>query len=110
MHLIELEDKRDYLAWREGSGYPLTVELYNISVGSERRKGKGRKLVNLLLGSIPKETKLVFAITRATNFIAQRFYEEMRFRVVAVLRHFYQDGPEQTVDAIMYGRDIGSQA
>ncbi len=108
LNRIELEDPRDFLVWRAGSGN--TVEIYDIAVGSDRRRGKGTALLSKLLAIIGPDPRCVFAITRATNFVAQQFYERRRFRVVGVLRHFYQDGPEQTADAIMYGRDIGSLA
>lgn len=104
------EDTRDFLEWREGSGN--TVEIFDLVVNSNRRVGRGRRLVNRLIDEvIPPSVKLVWAITRADNFIAQAFYEELKFRVVAPLRNFYgqktEDGTE-TVDAIMYGRDIGA--
>lgn len=99
------EDTRDYLLYRQGSG--TTVEILDIVVGSERRKGVGRNLINQLLGLLPVEVKLVFAITRSDNFIAQQFYESLHFRVVGVLRNFYQDTPGvlNQVDAVMYGLD-----
>src|SRR2546422_460270 len=104
---IVLDDPRDFLVYRPGSGD--TVEILDIQVGSERRQGRGRKPVEHLLRNLPPETNLVWAITRANNLAAQGFYERLRFRVVAVLRNFYgtrdEDGKE-TVDAIMYGKDI----
>lgn len=106
MNKIEIPDK-GYLLWREGSGK--TVEIYNIVVETDRRTGIGRCLFGMLLKQVHKDYKLIYAITRAENFIAQEFYEALKFRVVAPLRHFYQDG-ERTVDAIMYGYDIGSLA
>jgi ribosomal protein S18 acetylase RimI-like enzyme len=104
MWTIHLDaDFRDFLIWRQGSGN--TVEIYDIAVGSERRKGRGRALVNKLYEQVPTGTKLVWAITRSDNFIAQEFYEELQFRVVGILRNFYQDSGK-TVDAILYGRDM----
>lgn len=107
---IVIDDARDFLDYRDGSGG--TVEIYDIQVCSERRRGKGRRLVYTLYKRIKPEVKLVWAITRTDNLIAQQFYEELRFRVVAVLRDFYKDEskPNGTADAIMFGRDIGSQA
>lgn len=104
------ETKSDYLIWREGSGG--TVEIYDLHVsGEHRREGRGRVLVDLLLDRYkPKDCHLVFAITRQENFVAQQFYESMRFRVVAVLRDFYRSDDGKRSVAIMYGRDIGSQA
>lgn len=111
-NLIKIEfGKTDYLTYRIGSGK--TVEIYDIVVNSERRQGKGRWLVNRLIDSLPKDIRLVFAITRADNFIAQQFYESLRFRVVAPLRDFYgyktKDGRD-TVDAIMYGKNLDDEA
>lgn len=112
---IELEYSDDFLIYRQGSGN--TIEILDINIGSERRrKGLGRKLVDLLFrDKLPPETVLVWAITRADNFKAQQFYEKLRFRIVANLRNFYQDTPDRlahhgTVDAILFGRDVGSKA
>lgn len=103
MDVITLDDPQDFLKYRKGSGD--TIEIYDIAVGTDRRVGKGRRLVELLLANIPPGIRTIWAITRAENFIAQQFYENLGFRVIAPLRNFYRDGPD-TVDAIMYGRDI----
>jgi ribosomal protein S18 acetylase RimI-like enzyme len=92
----------DFLVWREGSGG--TVEIFDIQVGSERCKGRGRKLVETLFNSLSLNTR-VFAITRSDNETAQKFYERLRFCVVGVLRQFYSQ--PKGVDAIMYGRRAG---
>lgn len=98
----------DYLVWREGSGD--TIEIYDIAVASERRRtGIGRQLVGMLLKDyVPPGVRLVWAVTRYTNLIAQEFYEALGFRVVAVLRNFYKDEPDgkNVADAIMFGLDI----
>lgn len=95
----------DYLIYREGSGD--TIEIFDIVVNSKRRCGIGKSMIRKLMASIPRGTKLVWAITRSENFIAQQFYESERFRIIAVLREFYKDGDHPpTIDAIMYGRDI----
>jgi ribosomal protein S18 acetylase RimI-like enzyme len=109
MNTIRLADERDYLVWREGSGG--TVEILDIAVGSGRRQGRGRRLVGLLADKVPEGT-LIWAITRADNAVAQQFYESLRFRVVGVLRSFYTTDltAKDSVDAIMYGRNTGSQA
>lgn len=102
---IILDHPDDYLDYREGSGS--TVEIYDICVGTERGKGRGRYLVQLLLQMVPPGTRLVWAITRGGNFIAQEFYEKLGFRVVGTLRNFYQERRgESGVDAVMYGIDI----
>ena len=95
-------DDRDFLLWRDGSGD--TIEIFDIAVGSERGVGKGRRLIELLFEQLHAETR-VFAITRATNLVAQQFYEKLRFDVVGVLRRFYSGNME--VDAVMYGRKAG---
>ncbi len=101
---IQGRDSRDFLLYREGSGG--TVEIFDIVVGSERRVGIGKKMVyHLLETKVGPEVKLVWAITRASNFIAQHFYEGLHFRVVGVLRSFYKD-EGRIVDAIMYGLDV----
>jgi ribosomal protein S18 acetylase RimI-like enzyme len=106
---IMLEDERDFLVYRDGSGP--TVEILDIVVGTERRRGKGRRLVSILLRDrLSPKINLVYAITRTDNFISQQFWESLGFRVVGVLRHFYQDKEDHdTVDAIMYGLDIKHQ-
>ena len=93
------DDHQDFLIWRDGSGG--TVEIFNIHVGSERRRGKGRHLVEALFREVG-EGKLIWAVTRADNCIAQEFYEALRFRVLGVLREFY--GARAVVDAVVYGR------
>lgn len=108
--LIELEDPRDFLHYRAGSGN--AVEIFDIQVGSERRKGNGRKLVNILIKRLPPGCTRIYAITRAENKIAQQFYTELRF-VPIPLFDFYGVHDERgvrTVDAILYMRDLRSQA
>jgi len=93
-----------FLDYRPGSGN--TVEILDISVDAEyRRKGLGRWMVNRLLDRAG-EGVLVFAITRHTNYIAQQFYEDMRFKVIGYLRDFYGNGES----ALMYGRRKGDQS
>ena len=104
---IELAEPEDFLIHRQGSGN--TVEILDIQVGSVRRKGRGRELVERLMKSLPEECHLVFAITRTCNLIAQEFYEALGFRVVAVLRDFYgaKSGEGSDVaDAIMFGYNL----
>lgn len=100
--VLTLEEPCDYLEWRVGSGG--TVEIYDIQVGSARREGKGRKLLEKLFSQLDRDTH-VWAITRADNDMAIEFYEHCCFRVVGVLRQFY--GDERRVDAIMFGRKAG---
>lgn len=103
---ITLEDQNDFLVYRKGSGR--SAEIYDIAVGSSRREGKGRKLVELLLEKVSSETSLVFAITRISNVPAQQFYEALGFRIIGRLHNFYRDGgiTAHTESAIMYGLDV----
>lgn len=99
---IVLDDPSDFLDWRRGSGP--TVEIFDIQVGSLRRRGRGRELVRRLLSEIPEGTRTVWAITRASNLIAHDFYHGLGFHAAGYLREFYRD--EETtpsgVDAILY--------
>lgn len=99
-----LKDECDFLDWRLGSGR--TVEIVDIAVNSTRREGKGHQLIERLKTNVPPTTSLIYAITRASNEIAQQFYESVGFRIVGRLHHFYQDGPEGTENALMYGLDL----
>lgn len=96
----------DYVEWRQGSGN--TVEIFDIVVGSERRKGRGRKMIEKLVNKIhaaEEPETMVFAITRIGNIIAHQFYEACGFRIVGRLHNFYRDenGYES---ALMYGLDL----
>lgn len=91
----------DYICWRYNHGK--VVEITDIQVSSERRKGVGRALVEQMLRLIPDDIQTVYAITRADNLISQQFYEKLGFEVTGVLRRFYQRGCH-AVDGIMYGR------
>lgn len=93
----------DYLRWRNGSG--ATVEIYDIVVGSDRRKGAGTQMVNLLKTRVPLETRLIFAICRDSNAIARQFYDALGFRIVGHLTAFYNDD-KGIEDAIMFGLDL----
>lgn len=43
MPRLTLEDYRDFIDWRPGSGR--SVEIFDIAVGSARRQGRGRELI-----------------------------------------------------------------
>lgn len=98
-----LGDANDFVEWvnRPDGG----VEILDIAVNSERRRGRGRKLLESLFKQLAPETR-VFAITRIDNEIAQQFYEKCCFEVVGVLRRFYSSA-HRCADAIMYGRKAG---
>ena len=90
---LELNGGEDYLVFREGSGD--TIEIYDIAVNSERMKGYGRTLVEMLKLLYP--TKTIWAITRKSNHGAQHFYEKLNFEVCSDLPRLYKDE-----DARMY--------
>jgi len=94
----------DRLVWRLGQGR--TVEIYDIVVGSDRRKGRGREMVEMLKKRIPPNTAVIYAITRISNTIAHQFYEALGFRIVGRLHNFYREGGDQTESALMYGLDL----
>jgi len=95
-------DRNDFLIWRDGGGG--TVEIFDIQVNSDRRKGIGRRLLRKLFEQLPPEAR-VFAITRTSNEIAQHFYEACHFHVAGVLRRFYD--ADHGADAIVYVRSAG---
>ena len=77
------------------------MEILEIEVGSERRKGKGRALIALLLRDMVRPgTEKVWAITRESNRIAQQFYGAVGFELLAKLCDFHGAGEH----ALMYGR------
>lgn len=82
----------DYLFYRKGSGD--TVEIYDIAVKSDRRRGKGTEMFNKLIDITKAER--VFAITRRSNHGAQKFYQNLSMEGV-ILPGLYPDE-----DAIMY--------
>jgi ribosomal protein S18 acetylase RimI-like enzyme len=103
MAIIALNDV-DRLEWRYASGK--TVEITDIVVGTERRKGQGRKLVESLLQVLRANGQppyMVYAITRSSNAIAQEFYQGIGFKSLGKLDGFYVDAQEA---AVVYGKDI----
>lgn len=86
-----------------------TVEIVDITVNGDRRKGVGRRmvarLVNNLKGIKPFPPSTVYAITRIDNRIAQLFYEGLGFRISGRLHDFYRDG-EDACSALLYVLDI----
>ncbi len=104
VYRITLNSPEDFLDWRVGSGN--TVEIFDIVVGSNRREGKGRKLMEKLFKRVPWAS-CVYAITRIDNEVAQQFYEKLLFTNVGVLRRFYRDERSRGADAVIYGRPPG---
>jgi|GEM_PF-6766622 len=100
MDVITLDDPRDFVKYRTGSGG--TVEIFDIAVGTERGIGRGRALIAKLLSQIDAST-LVFALTRGSNTPAHAFYMKVGFRCLGLLTRFYPDTGE---DAVMFGLDV----
>jgi ribosomal protein S18 acetylase RimI-like enzyme len=98
MNKISRHGGKDYLDWRQGSGD--IVEIFEIEVSTDRRKGIGKSLVMELLRRVPMTTQLVWVLTRTDNHIACCFYSSLGFKTLAVLRDFYGQGE----DAVMYGK------
>lgn len=102
-HTLTLHEGRDFLTYREGSGG--TVEIYDIAVTTERGKGYGRRLVEMMLEKLKESAgggvHTVYAITRCDNLIAREFYAKLGFKIIAYLPGFYREG-----DAVMYGRGL----
>lgn len=94
---------------------PTVAQIVDIEVEhGYRRRGVGRKLVYTMYKQLASSgVRTVFAVTRASNLVAQLFYEELRYRALP-LRDFYKDEPLENgkayADAVMYVRDMGSQA
>jgi ribosomal protein S18 acetylase RimI-like enzyme len=104
LYIITENAGASWLKWRLASGD--TIEIYDLHVdASVRRQGIGRKMVNELLNGLDRGT-VVWAMTRHSNYIAQEFYEEMRFKVIGVLRNIYTDKG----CAIVYARRVKDES
>ena len=99
------------LVWRFGGGG--TAEIVDIDVSSERRReGIGRMMVGYLLDDLRKwnganagdGVRLIYAITRRRNLIAQSFYDSLGFRLLGAMHRFYSDPND---DALMFGKEVG---
>lgn len=88
----------DHLHYREGAGD--TVEIFDIAVNSNLRKGIGSRMIKMLEQKY--QGKHIFAITHSANEIAQRFYKKNGF-VGTLLPKFYPVFPPYTSgDAYMF--------
>lgn len=105
IHLIGGAHEGDVLYWREAGGH--TAEICDIKVTSERRVGRGRAMIEQLCKSLPADIRLVYAITRESNHIAQSFYQALGFRLLGVLYPFYRDTDEDEDEAaLVYGKEL----
>ena len=111
--IIELNNEQDFVAFqinRSGN----TIEILDINVNTERRKGTGSHLIAKLIQSHRRmEPYNLYALTRRSNEAARAFYHSLGFTAVSLLPEFYinkeQDG---TVvgreDAIIYSKVVQS--
>ncbi len=84
-----------------------TCEIVNIEVeAGQRRRGEGRRLLELLRAELPRETLIVYAITRVDNVAAQQFYEALGFRLGGRLHNFYRSRQEGFSSALLYVLEI----
>lgn len=98
MNRIEFNEGQDFLIWGKGSGG--NVEILDIAVNSERGVGIGTRLVNTLIEQVRSDTRLIFAVTRLSNYRAHSFYRKFGFAKIGTLLHFYV--PEME-DAVVFG-------
>jgi ribosomal protein S18 acetylase RimI-like enzyme len=113
---ITLEDRHNYLTYRCAGGG--AVELFEIEVGTTRRTGQGRRLVEAMLMELRTRNKtaranrfthytlcevhIVYVLTRRDNNIARQFYSALGFTIAADMPDFY--GPNE--GAIIYRRGV----
>ena len=96
---LELNGGMDYVEWLiHGGG---TVEITDINVSSQLRRGVGTSLINYVVNENPN--KHIYAITRRANGIARSFYIACGFSCLALLPNFYYEHGVLS-DAIMFGR------
>lgn len=100
MNLITLESRADYLRYQVRADN--TVEILDIAVGTERGAGRGSELIRKLLEELKTDTDLVYALTRASNEQAHRFYVKNGFKRIGILDGFYKDLNES---AHVYGKE-----
>jgi [ribosomal protein S18]-alanine N-acetyltransferase len=72
------------------------LHILNFAVHEQhRRRGIGSQMARKLIGKLSQERRSrVMLEIRETNLAAQLFFRTLGFRAVSVLRHFYEDTPE----------------
>lgn len=72
------------------------LHILNFAVHDEhRRRGVGSQMAKKLMSKLSRERRSrVMLEIRETNLPAQLFFRALGFRAVSVLRHFYDDTPE----------------
>lgn len=95
---ITLNDT-DYLEYRDASGG--TIELYDIAVMSERQRGIGKQLIQMMLDR--EKPRFVYGFTRISNNIARIFYQKQGYAEILVPSMYAEE------DAIMVCKSITSE-
>lgn len=80
-----IRNKIDELQYK--IGHCGEIEIEDIKVMSERKKGIGREMFNELLELNPKT---VYAFTRKSNVVGRHFYKALGFREIE-LPNFYSE-------------------
>lgn len=108
-----MNNEQDYLVYEIRPGGNV-VEIIDIAVNSERRKGYGTKMINTLIESLKDKAPFhLYLFTRRSNQVARSFYESLGFRVITILPEFYlvkavNGSLIKREDAVIYGRMIES--
>jgi ribosomal-protein-alanine N-acetyltransferase len=72
------------------------LHILNFAVSPQyRRQRIGQRMVAKLAGKLsPERRTRIMLEVRETNLAAQLFFRRQNFRAVSVLRHYYEDTPE----------------
>jgi len=91
--IITSESNQNTIEWSVKSGG--IIEIDEILVSSERREGKGTRLLREMIEKINRDCDLdsysVIVFTRAENRIAHLFYKANGFEDVGTIKQFYPD-------------------
>lgn len=72
------------------------IRILNFAVASNfRRRGVGKQMLAKIIGKLSDQNRTRIQLeVRETNLPAQLFFRKNGFRAISVLRHFYEDTPE----------------
>lgn len=94
-----LEKNREIIGylgfWHKGASFHIT----NIAITEKyRRKGYGRKLLKFIekIAATPKIKKISLEV-RSSNCIAQDMYKKYGYKVIRVLKNYYQEEKEDAL-------------
>jgi ribosomal-protein-alanine N-acetyltransferase len=99
------EDKGKVIGYMGYWEAPEEAHIINLAVAPQaRQKGVGFEMMNHCLGfAYSKGARLATLEVRAGNEAAQKLYEKMNFRTVAIRKKYYSDNQE---DAIVMLREL----